>query len=137
MSDACRQAKAGEDSSRFTFKYLYDSAASLKDKIEIISKQMYGADGVVYSELAEKRLASYAESGFSHLPICMAKTQYSLSCDAKLKGVPKVGLIRSKLYVYMRVLYIYMFVLTSFFIRCCLFVVFNYLLVNLYLIYIM
>jgi formyltetrahydrofolate synthetase len=49
---------------------------------------MYGAAGVEYSELAEKRLQSYTEAGYSHLPICMAKTQYSLSCDSAAKGVP-------------------------------------------------
>lgn len=49
----------------------------------------YGADGVAYSAEAEAKLALYTEMGFDALPICMAKTQYSFSHDASLKGVPK------------------------------------------------
>lgn len=70
------------------FKFLYPLSLSLKDKIFTICKEMYGADGVEYSELAEQRLALYTASGYSHLPICMAKTQYSLSTNAAAKGVP-------------------------------------------------
>lgn len=49
---------------------------------------MYGADGVEYSEIAEQRLKSYTDAGYGSLPVCMAKTQYSLSTDAAAKGVP-------------------------------------------------
>jgi formyltetrahydrofolate synthetase len=49
---------------------------------------MYGAVGVEYSEIAETRIEQYTKAGYSHFPLCMAKTQYSLSTDAKLKGVP-------------------------------------------------
>lgn len=61
---------------------------SLKDKITTICKEMYGADGVEFSELAEQRISTYTAAGYSHLPICMAKTQYSLSTNAATKGVP-------------------------------------------------
>ena len=49
---------------------------------------MYGADGVEYSELAEQRIQNYTDAGYGSLPVCMAKTQYSLSTDASKKGVP-------------------------------------------------
>jgi len=60
----------------------------LKEKIETICREMYGAVGVEYTEIAEQRLESYTKAGFDKLPICMAKTQYSLSTDAAAKGVP-------------------------------------------------
>ena len=71
------------------FKFLYPLQLTLKQKIETICKEMYGADGVEYSDLAEQRIASYESAGFGTLPICMAKTQYSLSTDPSKKGVPK------------------------------------------------
>jgi len=70
------------------FRFLYPLEFDLKAKIETVCREMYGADGVDYSELAEDRLAAYTRAGYAHLPICIAKTQYSLSCDAKRKGVP-------------------------------------------------
>jgi len=69
------------------FKFLYDLNSSIKDKIAAIAK-MYGAVGVEYSPLAEDNIALYTKLGFDKLPICMAKTQYSLSHDATLKGAP-------------------------------------------------
>ncbi|MBU0455919.1 MAG: formate--tetrahydrofolate ligase [Gammaproteobacteria bacterium] len=71
------------------FKFLYPLDKSIKEKIEAIAKEIYGADGVEYSPEAEKQMAYYASVGFDKLPICMAKTQYSLSHDAALKGAPK------------------------------------------------
>ena len=71
------------------FKFLYPLQMTLKQKIETICKEMYGADGVEYNDLAEQRIASYESAGFGSLPICMAKTQYSLSTDPAKKGVPK------------------------------------------------
>lgn len=71
------------------FKFLYPLDMSIKEKIEIIAKQIYGADGVQYSTDAEKQIELYTESGFDKLPICMAKTQLSLSHDPNLKGAPK------------------------------------------------
>jgi len=71
------------------FRFLYPLEISLKEKIETIAREVYGADGVDYSELAEERLARYEELGYGNLPICMAKTHLSISHDPELKGVPK------------------------------------------------
>jgi formate--tetrahydrofolate ligase len=70
------------------FKLLYPDDASLTSKIETIATQVYGADGVDLSAPAAKQLAQYESMGFGRLPICMAKSQYSLSHDAALKGRP-------------------------------------------------
>jgi formyltetrahydrofolate synthetase len=70
------------------FKYLYDLDKSIREKVEIIAKEIYGADGVDFSEVAETQMAQYDRAGFSHLPVCIAKTQYSFSCDPAAKGVP-------------------------------------------------
>jgi formyltetrahydrofolate synthetase len=71
------------------FKFLYPLDISIKDKIEIICKEIYGADGVEYSPEAEKKIELYTNLGFDKLPLCMAKTHLSLSHDPNLKGVPK------------------------------------------------
>ena len=71
------------------FRFLYPDDAPLRDKIEAIATRIYGADGVEYQPAAAKSLKLYEELGFGHLPVCMAKTQYSLSHDANLKGRPK------------------------------------------------
>ena len=71
------------------FKPIYEDSASLKEKIETISKEIYGADGVEYSPAAEKQLAKIEEMGYGNLPVCMAKNQYSLSDDATLLGRPE------------------------------------------------
>jgi formyltetrahydrofolate synthetase len=72
------------------FKFLYPlKGTSIKEKIEIICKEIYGADGVEYSEEAEKKIDLYTRLGFDELPLCMAKTHLSLSHDPNLKGVPK------------------------------------------------
>ncbi len=71
-----------------TFKLLYEDDATLKEKIEAIATKIYGAEGVDYEEEADKQLARFEENGFGKLPICMAKTQYSLSHDPALKGRP-------------------------------------------------
>eukprot|EP00297_Palpitomonas_bilix_P004383 CAMPEP_0113914352 /NCGR_PEP_ID=MMETSP0780_2-20120614/30314_1 /TAXON_ID=652834 /ORGANISM="Palpitomonas bilix" /LENGTH=693 /DNA_ID=CAMNT_0000912171 /DNA_START=48 /DNA_END=2129 /DNA_ORIENTATION=- /assembly_acc=CAM_ASM_000599 len=70
------------------FKLLYGPELSLKDKILTIAKQVYGADNVTYSEKAEAQLDRYTKLGYSHLPICVAKTHLSLSSDPTKKGVP-------------------------------------------------
>ena len=67
---------------------LYADELSLKEKIETIAKEIYGASGVIYEPAANKQLAKIEEMGFGNLPICMAKNQYSLSDDAKLLGRP-------------------------------------------------
>ncbi len=71
------------------FKFLYPLEMSIKEKIEVIAREVYGADGVEYLPEAEERIADYTRLGFGKLPICMAKTHLSLSHDAALKGVPK------------------------------------------------
>ncbi|WIA42580.1 hypothetical protein OEZ86_008557 [Tetradesmus obliquus] len=70
------------------FKYLYDAELPIKDKIEAIACGTYGASGVSYSPEAEAAIAKFSAMGFDKLPICMAKTQYSFSHDATLKGAP-------------------------------------------------
>ncbi len=70
------------------FALLYPDDLPLKGKIEAIATRIYGADGVDYSPVANKQLAQYEAMGYARLPICMAKTQYSLSHDAKLLGAP-------------------------------------------------
>jgi methylenetetrahydrofolate dehydrogenase (NADP+)/methenyltetrahydrofolate cyclohydrolase/formyltetrahydrofolate synthetase len=79
--------KASQKPSAFHFLYPLDR--SIKEKIETIALQVYGADGVDYSPEAEARIAEYTRLGFDTLPICMAKTHLSLSHDVNLKGVPK------------------------------------------------
>ncbi len=68
---------------------LYELELPLKDKIEKIAKDIYGAGSVSYSPVAEEKLAQYTKLGYGSLPICMAKTQYSLSHDPLLKGRPR------------------------------------------------
>ncbi len=70
------------------FKFLYPLDWSIKQKIEKISTEIYGADGVTYEATAERQIQSFEEAGFGKLPICMAKTHLSLSHDANLKGRP-------------------------------------------------
>ena len=70
------------------FKVLYDDSLSIKEKIETIAKEIYGADGVTFSGPALKELSRISELGLDNLPVCMAKTQYSLSDDAKKLGRP-------------------------------------------------
>jgi formate--tetrahydrofolate ligase len=71
------------------FAPLYPDELSLKEKIETIAKEIYGAGEVTYSPAAEKELARITDLGFGHFPVCMAKTQYSLSDDPKKLGRPE------------------------------------------------
>ena len=71
------------------FKVLYDEKLPIKKKIETIAKEIYGADGVVYTGSASSDIAAIEKSGNDKLPICMAKTQLSISDDPKVKGAPK------------------------------------------------
>lgn len=70
------------------FHVLYPDSMPLEEKIETIAKEIYGADGVTYSTPAKKSLKKLKELGMDNLPVCMAKTQYSLSDDAKKLGRP-------------------------------------------------
>jgi formyltetrahydrofolate synthetase len=71
------------------FHFLYPLDLSIKEKIEIVCKQIYGADGAEYLPEAEAKIELYTKLGFDKLPLCMAKTHLSLSHDPALKGVPK------------------------------------------------
>jgi len=71
-----------------SFKQLYSVDLPIKEKIEIICKEIYGADGVDYLPEAEAKIELYNKLGFSNLPLCMAKTHLSFSHDASLKGAP-------------------------------------------------
>ena len=71
------------------FAPLYPSELPLTEKIETVAKEIYGASGVNYTAAAKKQLAKLTELGFGDLPVCMAKTQYSLSDDPALLGRPK------------------------------------------------
>lgn len=71
------------------FKLLYEDSLSLEDKIRKVATEIYGADGVTFSAAAKKELARITDLGMGDLPVCMAKTQYSLSDDAKKLGRPE------------------------------------------------
>jgi len=71
------------------FDFLYPLDIPIKDKIETICKEIYGADGVEYSAEAEYKIELYTKLGFDRIPMCMAKTHLSLSHDPLLKGVPE------------------------------------------------
>jgi formyltetrahydrofolate synthetase len=76
--------------SKKDFKFSYSLSDSIKTKIETICKNIYGAKDVSYSKEAEENLLLIEKNSFDKLPICMAKTQYSLSHDPTLLGAPTV-----------------------------------------------
>ena len=76
------------------FELLYPDDMPLRQKIETIATDIYGADGVKFDAKAERQLNRYEDLGWGHLPICMAKTQYSLSHDASLLGAPTGWILR-------------------------------------------
>ncbi|KAL6927280.1 C-1-tetrahydrofolate synthase, mitochondrial [Hanseniaspora valbyensis] len=78
--EACKQPK--------DFKLLYDVNTTVEEKLETIVQKMYGGAEIELSELAKQKIEMYKKQGFGNLPICIAKTQYSLSHDPLLKGVP-------------------------------------------------
>jgi len=78
--------RAAEEPS--TFRFLYPLEASLREKIETLATRVYGAAGVEYSPAASAKIAAYEAQGYGRFPVCMAKTQSSLSHDPKLKGRP-------------------------------------------------
>ena len=77
------------DTEKADFKVLYDEKLPIKDKVDIIVKEIYGGNGAVYTPAAEKQIKKLEDLGYDKLPICMAKTQYSLSDNPKLLGAPK------------------------------------------------
>lgn len=86
--DLAKEVIALADSGESKFAPIYPLDMSLKGKIETITKEIYGADGVNYTKEAEKALKEFEELGYGNLPICMAKTQYSFSDDPALLGRP-------------------------------------------------
>jgi formate--tetrahydrofolate ligase len=86
--DLARAVRAAAEEGAPDFRFLYPDDAPLVEKIEAIATQVYGADGVDVLPAAAKALRLFEDLGFGGLPICMAKTQYSLSHDASLKGRP-------------------------------------------------
>eukprot|EP01025_Chloroclados_australasicus_P066025 TRINITY_DN9024_c0_g1_i1.p2 TRINITY_DN9024_c0_g1~~TRINITY_DN9024_c0_g1_i1.p2 ORF type:complete len:683 (-),score=106.19 TRINITY_DN9024_c0_g1_i1:223-2130(-) len=80
--EACQQ----KDSK---FQFLYDENLSIKEKIEAIAKKVYGAGSVKYEPQAEKEIELFTQLGYTKLPICMAKTQYSFSANPEAKGAPE------------------------------------------------
>ncbi len=79
-------AEAAEEPS--SFRFLYPDEASLREKIETIAKEVYGARAVEYDLTASRELDSYEKNGFGKLPVCIAKTHLSISSDPALKGAP-------------------------------------------------
>ena len=71
------------------FRFSYDAALPIKEKIETIVKRVYGGDGIIVSPAAEKQIAKLEEDGFGSLPVCIAKTQYSFSDDPSKLGAPE------------------------------------------------
>ena len=76
------------ENKKSSFKLLYEDELSLKEKIETVAKEIYGADGVTYSPAAKRTLQNLTDLGFGNLPVCIAKTQYSLSDDQTKLGRP-------------------------------------------------
>ena len=76
------------DSGEANYQPLYPLETSLAEKVRIIAKEIYGADGVSFTKEAEKTIADLTAMGYGHLPVCMAKTQYSFSDDPSLLGRP-------------------------------------------------
>jgi formyltetrahydrofolate synthetase len=80
--------RAAESPERKPFRFLYETVWPIKKKIETLATEIYGADGVDYAGPASSSAESLTRLGFDKLPICMAKTQYSLSHDPNLRGRP-------------------------------------------------
>ena len=79
----CAQTKAAEH-----LQFCYPDSASLSEKVHAVATRVYGADGVEWSNAAKKQLTQLEVLGFGHLPVCIAKTQYSFSTDPKVLGAP-------------------------------------------------
>lgn len=87
--ELAKEVVALATSGRAGFKLLYGEELSLKEKIETIAKKIYGAVGVNYTKEANNALKDFEKMGYGHLPVCMAKTQYSFSDDPALLGRPE------------------------------------------------
>lgn len=87
--ELAKEVVALATSGKADFKLLYGEELSLKEKIETIAKKIYGAVGVNYTKEANNALKDFEKMGYGHLPVCMAKTQYSFSDDSALLGRPE------------------------------------------------
>lgn len=87
--ELAKEVVALATSGKAGFKFLYGEELSLKEKIETIAKKIYGAVGVNYTKEANNALKDFEKMGYGHLPVCMAKTQYSFSDDPALLGRPE------------------------------------------------
>ena len=87
--ELAKEVVALATSGKADFKLLYGEELSLKEKIETIAKKIYGAVGVDYTKEANNALKDFEKMGYGHLPVCMAKTQYSFSDDPALLGRPE------------------------------------------------
>ncbi len=87
--ELAKEVVALATSGKADFKLLYGEELSLKEKIETIAKNIYGAVGVNYTKEANNALKDFEKMGYGHLPVCMAKTQYSFSDDPALLGRPE------------------------------------------------
>ena len=81
--EASAEAQPGD------FHMLYDDSATLREKIETVATEIYGADGVDYQPAAARHLDNYEKAGFGSLPVCIAKTHLSISSDPTLRGAPR------------------------------------------------
>lgn len=85
--DLAREVIAACDD-KTDFRFLYEDSASLKEKIDVVARKIYGAARVEFSPVAEQQLAMFEANGFGELPVCIAKTHLSISGDPALKGAP-------------------------------------------------
>ena len=87
-TDLAQRVSELADKAEGNFNHLYEDSLSLFDKIETIAKKIYRADEVVANHSIKDQLLAWEKAGYSHLPVCMAKTQYSFSTDPNLRGAP-------------------------------------------------
>lgn len=87
--DLAREVLKLTEEKNNSFDYIYDSALPIVDKIEAIAREVYGADGVEFTPAARREIGRLEKNGLGNLPVCMAKTQYSLSDDPKKLGRPE------------------------------------------------
>lgn len=85
----CRTIENAEKNGQLNFAPIYDAKLPVKEKLETIAKEIYRADGVIFTAQAEKSLKEIEKLGFTDFPVCVAKTQYSLSDDPSLLGKPE------------------------------------------------
>ena len=87
-TDLAQRVSELADKAEGNFNYLYEDSLSLFEKIETIAKKIYRADEVLANHSIKEQLLAWEKAGYSHLPVCMAKTQYSFSTDPNLRGAP-------------------------------------------------